>query len=306
MLTSRPEDAVNSSARLAAILFAALGGCSSATVRLGDQSPEAYRFGPPRQLTELGTTVSSDNPTLTADLLEIYFTSNRDMVSTDVWRARRAAADAPFGTPELVREVSTPAFETSSAISPDGLTLWFGSDRPGGIGDLDVWMSTRANRQASWSAPVNVLALSSPAKDVPRTPGQHGLVMPMASERASTGVYRTYLAARASRTAPFGAPQALPELILDGKTTVVDGFLSDDGLILLYSSAAVGGPGDLFMAWRRSLSETFSLQAPLVDLNSDADDRDPWLTPDGTHIYFSSDRSGVLAIYEAAVLPMQP
>src|SRR4029077_18458345 len=101
-----------------------------------------------------------------------------------------------------VTEVNTPGFETSAAISADGLTLWFGSDRPGGSGDLDIWMTTRATRGAAWSAPSNLKALSSANKDIPRPPGQHGLVMPPASDRATPGLYQTYLSERASRSAP--------------------------------------------------------------------------------------------------------
>jgi hypothetical protein len=301
MLTSPAGDAVNSSGRLVAVSVALLG-CSGTTVRLGDKSPQPYRFGPPRQLTELGTDVGSDNPTLTRDLLDIYFTSNRDGKSTDVWHAHRATADATFGAPEVVSEVSTPSFETSSAISLDGLTLWVGSDRPGGLGDLDVWMSTRPDRSAAWSTPVNQLPLNSTAKDVPRPPGQHGLVMPLASERDSAGVYHTFLSARASGSGPFGPVQPLPELVFADKSTV-DAFLTDDGLTMLFSSSPTGGPGDIYEAWRRSTTEPFAMYAPLDDLNTASDDRDPWLTPDGTRLYFASDRSGVLTIYEAAVLP---
>jgi hypothetical protein len=60
---------------------------------------------------------------------------------------------------------------------------------------------------------------------------------------------------------------------------------------------------DLFVAWRRSTSDLFSVPQALVDLNTAADERDPWLTPDGTTLYFTSDRGGVLNIYTAAVKP---
>ena len=31
-------------------------------------------------------------------------------------------------------------------------------------------------------------------------------------------------------------------------------------------------------------------------------ERDPWLSPDGKHLFFSSDRDGTLSIYEALLL----
>ena len=59
----------------------------------------------------------------------------------------------------------------------------------------------------------------------------------------------------------------------------------------------------MFVAWRVSTTERFSLPTPLADLNTDADERDPWLSPDGTMFYFTSDRrDGVLQIYEAPAM----
>src|SRR5581483_435940 len=161
----------------ALVAAAALGACSSgSTVNLGAEAPRPFRFGTPRPLAELGTQ-PSDNPTLTGDLLEIFFTSNRDNVSTDIWTARRASATEAFGAPALVSNASSPSFETSSAISSDGLTLWFGSDRPGGLGGLDIWAIERPARDGAWSAPVNLTSLNSAALDLPRPPGLHDRVM---------------------------------------------------------------------------------------------------------------------------------
>jgi hypothetical protein len=288
-------------ARLAAPLLWLGGACSSGTtVHLGDKTPRPYHFGAPHELTELGTSYGNDNPTLTEDLLEIYFTSDRGTTSTDVWTARRASRGDPFGTPERVDAASTPTFDTSAAVSLDGLTLWVGSDRDGGLGLLDVWMSTRASRTEPWGTPVNLLSLNSPARDVPRPPGQHGLVMPLASERNRADLYETFLSTRAGRTGPFDTPAIVSELVFPDKSTV-DAFLTDDGLTMFFSSAPVNGPGDLYVAWRRNTSEAFSVYVPLDELNTNDDDRDPWLTPDGKQLYFVSDRSGLLAIYEAAV-----
>ena len=302
-----------------------VSACSAGqTVSLGDRSPRPYHFGSPMLVPELAATARSDNPTLTADLLEIYFTSDRVSGNGDVWVARRADARAPFEAPAPVAEVNSASFETSSAISADGLTLWFGSDRAGGVGTTDIWVSGRASRSAAWSTPVNVVALNSPEEDIPRPPGQHALVMPLASIRATPGNYQTYLAAQPTRGAPFGAPVAIPELAYSDRSTV-DGFLTDDGLTLFFSStplgaatgadASAGGDAsaatdggatptaDLFVAWRRSVDEPFSVTQPLDDLNTAADERDPWLTPDGKTLYFTSDRAGVLSIYTAPVSP---
>ena len=42
------------------------------------------------------------------------------------------------------------------AISPDGLTLYFVSDMPGGVGEKDIWKVTRESQDGSWGTPVNL------------------------------------------------------------------------------------------------------------------------------------------------------
>ena len=314
------------------VALIALAICSASctagkTVILGHEMPEPYHFDAPVLVAELASSSHTDNPTLTGDLLEIYFTTDRVSGNGDVWFATRPTATAPFGTPAPVTVVNGDSFETSSAISADGLTLWFGSDRPG-VGAKDIWVTQRATRASVWSTPVNVAALNSSADDIPRPPGEHALVMPMASTKAtginpaSGGNYQTYLSARPTTGAPFGPPVAVPELSYPDRSTV-DSFLSDDGLTMFFSSAPLAEPADaavaaadggrtadagvansdLFVAWRRSLNEPFSVPQSLDDLNTAADERDPWLSPDGKTLYFTSDRAGVLSIYTAAVKP---
>jgi len=302
---------------IATLATAAAAACTGRTHDLGDNPPRAYHFETPRIVSELAFPLArTDNPTLTADLLEIYFTSDR-AGQGDVWFARRASADQAFGAPEPINVLNTSTFETSSAISADGLTLWFGSDRVGGRGTTDIWVSSRPNRSAGWLAPINVNPLNTGVEDIPRPPGQHGLVMPLSSKQATSAVYQTFLAARAGAGAQFGAPVLVAELAFDNKSTV-DGFLTDDGLTLFYSSQPLqfpldAGPpsdagivtpfSDLSVAWRQSTSEPFDYVQALDDLNTGGDERDPWLTPDGKTLYFTSDRDGALSIYTAAVKP---
>ena len=300
------------SASRASLLLLALSAptCDTGrTVVLGDLRPPPYRFDVARPVAELASDAESGNPTLTADLLEIVFTTGRVSGNADVWIAERANPSLPFDPPTPIDEVNQASFETSAAISADGLTLWFGSDRAGVVGGNDIWVSGRATRASAWSSPVNVVALNTTAEDIPRPPGQHGLVMPLASTLATPLNYQTYLATRPSVGAPFGRPAVIAELAYPDRSTV-DAFLTDDGLTLFYASAPLpltdGGAvptADLFVAWRRSTSEAFSVTQPLDDLNTPGDERDPWLTPDGRTLYFTSDRGGVLSIYTAATRP---
>jgi WD40-like Beta Propeller Repeat len=312
-------------------LVLSVGGCRGEIVTIGEKPAPTYHFTNCDLIVELATYARTNNPTLTEDLLEIFFTSTRDQGNFDIWTASRATRHDRFAPPQKVRAVSSGRFDTGSAVSPDGLTLWLGSDRrsmgSSSTGGLDIWVSTRATRTADWSEPVLVPSLNSQSFDIPRPPGLHGLVMPLGSERGPGSVYRTFFASRASRTAPFETPQTVPELMFENATTM-DAFLSQDGLTLFYASGPItmanegGAPlgldagaegsmadvttpvltADLFVARREKVTDPFSGFTQITDLNTLFDERDPWLSEDKTRFFFSSDRGGNLNIYTCDVI----
>ena len=287
---------------MALIWVAALVACSGGDVlALGGERPLPYRFSTPIEIANLGVAPKLDNPTLTGDLLELYFTAGVAETDTDIWYARRTRRDAPFDPPERIDAVNSPAFETSSAVSLDGLSLWFGSNRGRPFGDHEIWLSTRRARGDPWGAPTIVAGLNSNGMDVPRPPGQHGLAMPMSSDRETPGYYQTFLAMRSDASSDFDAPSMIHELSF-ARSATVDAYLSDDGLTLFFSSNVPPAPLDLFVAWRKTTRESFDDYEPLTDLNTvSGDERDPWLSPDGSELYFASNRGGNHAIYVAKV-----
>jgi hypothetical protein len=52
--------------------------------------------------------------------------------------------------------INTAFVDQSPALSPDGLSLYFASDRPGGLGGTDLWVSRRASKHSPWDVPVNL------------------------------------------------------------------------------------------------------------------------------------------------------
>lgn len=282
------------------VLFVLALACSDGRlVVLGAREPPRWRFDPPELVDELSVPAKTDNPSLTADMLELFFTSERGGGPADVFVATRDERGLPFGPAERVDAASAPGVETSPVVSADGLTLWFASDRPGGQGDLDIWVATRTARDAAWSSAVNAETLNSSEQDLPRPPGQRARVMPVSSDRDQPGYYQIHFAARSEPAASFGEPVHVAELSFPDESTL-DGFLSDDGLILFYVTGPPIGPADMYVASRRSTSDPFEHHAPLDDLNTPSDERDPWLSPDGRELYFASDRSGQYDIYVAA------
>ncbi len=305
-------------AAFAGVLRPAIVGCQGERIVLGEGPLSNVSvtwpnedYGPPEVVAELAASGDDDDddekPTLTADRLELFFLSTRSggPGGGDVWHASRSNVADAWSAPSLVAEVSSTFQEKSPAISADGLTLWVASDRPGGQGGLDIWVSTRATRTTDWLVPVRVTALNSPGDEIPRPPGQDGLIMPLGYRGVSNLTYQIDVASRSALDASWMAPAPLSEV--DTANIDVDGFLSDDGLTLHFSTDRLHkGDQDLYVAHRSGVGDAFTAFAPLGGLNTPDTDRDPWLSPDGTEIYFSSDRSGALRIYRATRVGVAP
>ena len=71
------------------------------------------------------------------------YTAYRVRVDTEEWTTPQ-----PFGG-----TINTPAYEGMPSLSPDNRQLYFVSDRPGGYGGLDIWISKFENNL--WQVPVN-------------------------------------------------------------------------------------------------------------------------------------------------------
>src|SRR5207245_9231874 len=65
-------------------------------------------------------------------------------------------ADGSWGAAEPVTELSSSTNDQRPSIRSDGLELFFFSDRVGGIGLTDVWVSTRGSTSDPWSPPVEL------------------------------------------------------------------------------------------------------------------------------------------------------
>ena len=63
--------------------------------------------------------------------------------------------DGNFGGAILVAGVNSAVDDARPNVRTDGLEMVFDSVRPGGQGGPDIWISSRANVQSAWSAPVN-------------------------------------------------------------------------------------------------------------------------------------------------------
>jgi dipeptidyl aminopeptidase/acylaminoacyl peptidase len=149
-----------------------------------EPTADRERWGTPERLgPEVNTRNQELGPTWHDGTL--YFASARRAGAgrLDLWAAR-ARADGGFAPAERFGgALNTAASESDPEFSPDGRTLLFWSDRPGGAGSADLWASRRA-ADGTWSAPVPLRgAANSPWFDFTPTFSPDGRWLYFASER---------------------------------------------------------------------------------------------------------------------------
>lgn len=268
-------------------------GVGSLPVDAGDAGADAPGrpvFGAPRLIEELSLPDAKDqDPTLTADLLEIFFFSDRGG-EEDLWTSRRVALGEPWQPPTLVAELSSTELDINPAVSGDGLELWFHSRRePSGI-----YHTIRATREDPWDTPQHVAAFGghiapAPSADLLRM----GLSVLMGDDEHREIVESI----RASVDAEWAPFQAIAGLNVEADDSTP--FLFGEGLVLFFSSAR-SGAGDLYWTSRPDFESPVATPQPLTELNdAQALDTHPHVAADGKRIYFGSLRSGMADLYEA-------
>ena len=222
-------------------------------------------------------------PGLTADGLELYFTRGELAItgSSDIWVTRRTTKDEEFGPPiPLGPAINTEAGEFLGSISPDGLAIYFNSDRSGGLGDQDIYRATRASRQDAFSNPVNLEQLNSPSYDGGAFVSMDGMSLYFDSDRETgDGPIDLYHATREGVNDEFDNVTELVEI-----NTQNDEFhptISSDNRVLFFSDwintpNRPGGVGsiDIWYATRENVGEAFNgvtnLGGPINTSLSDA------------------------------------
>ena len=262
--------------------------------------PPILEFDPDsqREVAEVNSPVQDDNPTLTADEFEVYFTTEQGSEDErgDIWFASRDSATGEFSNPQPVVGANTAGPETSPAISLDGRFLWFGTDFFSVEGDIDIYRLERQANGTFGDEPLSettppepfLLGLNSALDDIPRPPGgPQGSIMPIASRRDTRfdNDYQTFFATR-NASGFYEDPMLVEDLALVN-ANLVDAFLTADGLRLLFQRG-----GRIYSSTRATLESEWSTPELIRGLPTTGLVRDPWLNPDQTRLYFTHSPSG--------------
>lgn len=253
-------------------------------------------FGTPQEVVGLRSPSDDvQDPCLTTDGLELYFTSATGGI-TDIWRSQWGAGG--WGIAAVVSELSSPRHDEDPDVSADGLTMYFSSDRAGD--GMRLYVTRRSAPGATWGAPQQLDGLGTAVLDRAPSVDEGQVQMVFASERGTSTIVHLYTTSRSNADAGWQTPQALTTITSAWQD--IDPALFGGARYLIFASrrAQQGKTADLFQAVRPDPSSPFdSTVEPLTELNTSSSEGDPWLSEDGRHILFASDRSGANRIYEA-------
>ncbi len=219
-------------------------------------------WGPPANLGPQINTSGGDGPgSLSPDGLIFYFDSQGDLYTTT-----RATKDSPWGPPVSLGPIVNSSYEEiAGIISADGLELFFSSTRPGGYGDMDIWLTKRASSSDPWGTPVNLgLTFNSPGIDILSWISPEGRIVLVWSDRpGGFGRLDMWMAARSSKNSPWGPLRNLGSSI----NTVYSEFItaiSPDGRFCYFNDFLGSRPGGLGGCdmWQAPIR-------PIVDFSND-------------------------------------
>jgi Tol biopolymer transport system component len=290
-------------------LHAVALGTAVLLVGVSAQLVSAQKYSSWSPPVNLGPVINSPfmdgTPAISKDGLTLYFASNRPggVGGNDIWVAHRERLDSPWSPPVNLALINTVSNEVAPALSRDEHYLFFVSNRPGGAGGPDIWVSFRQHvhddfGEFAWETPFNLGSpINTPFLDTTpsyfeneelgrpqlffasnRTGGLGGLDMYM-SELQADGT--------------FGSATLLPELSGPQNDSYPSVFRN--GLEIFFASDRIGtvGGNDLWVSVRESVFDLWSAPVNLgLTVNSVSNDQAPAISSDGETLFFVSDRPG--------------
>jgi hypothetical protein len=281
-----------------------------------------FVFGPPTNLGPPFSTVFGEGLNcVSLDGCEMYFGSYRGRAAGDwdLWQVTLDPMTDDWGEPmNLGPTINTSEADACACISADGLELYFNSNRPDGCGESDLWVTRRPTKDDEWGVPVNLgPTVNSSDMDLSPWITVDGLELYFSSRRPDgCGSDDLWVTRRPATDSPWETPVNLGPTVNSPESDAFP-FVTTDGLCLLFSGDwmapfRAGGLGDvdIWMARRASTSDSWGTPVNLeTPVNGPYLDCQPVVSPDGSILYFCSERPGGLGgiygdMYQATITPV--
>lgn len=236
-------------------------------------------------IAELNAASDEEAARLTPDELVMYFTRRAGAGQPfQIYTAKRGSRDAPFGpaTPILLL-----ANASGAMLSPDGMTLYYSSDRGGSDPNAHLYM---ARLPFSAATSVALTALNSTALDYSPYVSADDDELYFVSRRPADVDDNIFFARREADD--FVEPTAVAGV--NSNFAERAPVVSADGLRLYVGSNRSNGANDfgIYVSARASRTETYGEAVAVTELNTPSVEMPDWIAADDCTLYFRSDRPG--------------
>jgi Tol biopolymer transport system component len=249
-------------------------------------------------------------PAISKNGLSLYFSSDRpdqNLGVTDLYVSQRGSTAEPWGPPvNLGPTINSSKSDEGPALSRDGHYLFFSSNRPGGLGGTDIWVSHRENTHDdfAWETPKPITEINSSKNDAGPTyfenEGGRPQLYFQSPRPGGAGAADFYLTEQ-QEDGTWSAPVRVAELSSPFQEQRAS--IRFDGLEIVFASNR-GNPLESVQLWvstRPSVTVPWSKPTLLENVNSGESDDTPYLSGDGMTLYFASNRDGGTGHYDVWV-----
>ena len=207
-----------------------------------------------------------------------------------------------WSPPVNLGPVNSGSNDAGPALSRDGLSLYFQSNRPGGMGANDIWVSQRASREDAWGEPVNLGPTINTAsnEDAPAF-SRDGHTMYFNSDRPGGFGFRDIYIARRTHTRddfgweePVNAGPGVNSAFMDAGASYLEN--GEAGTPLLYwGSTRPAGVYDIYVS-AQDADGSWGPAGLVPELSSPLSDQRPSVRFDGLELFLHSDRLGSIGL----------
>ncbi|MHC4219844.1 MAG: hypothetical protein ACYSU7_15490, partial [Planctomycetota bacterium] len=261
-------------------------------------TPRDILWRPPVGLPQIVNTPGDEHgPVISPDGATLFFVRGQAGQNTDIYFCARTPAG--WSRPQALGVINSEGDELGPAPSPDGRALYFTSNRPGGFGNYDLWVTRRDGDR--WTTPVNLGdGVNTRNDETGPGPTPDGLLLYFASNRprpvadigregsqdavARAGDFDLYVAGldNASMT-------AVPVLALNTPHDEAAATVSPAGDFVYFSSDRPGGEGGFDLYRSRNLEGAYTTPRNLgPPVNTTANELDPAVSLGGFGLHYAA------------------
>lgn len=213
--------------------------------------------------------------------------------------ARSISAEAEWSAPvNFGAPINTQYIEHNPFLTKDGLSLYFTSNRPGGYGNWDLWVSHRATLDSPWDVPENVGPnVNTSSLEAAPYISRDGHSLYFESDRAGGSGSIDMLVSWRDDIHDDHAWQPPVNLGPEVNGPGPEGPVSIHGADF-YFARSISPTARFHIFVSQMYGSVFGEPVAVPELNSVADDRAPSIRFDGREIFLTSNRDGGFGDYD--------